>query len=336
MHSYFTTIVRGADVAHGGELVAFDWATKQVRARVPVLPENPSFVDPNPRGNSRGGRGVAVLPDGRVAAASYHSIYIYSPDLKLHQQFSHPLFAGLHDLVLTERGTLWVASTSVDAALEFDYSTGKIVREFWPREMPEIQKALGVVPLEIDKAADNRLLFLDEHHVRNSNHLHLNIAMEWRGEVYALFHAFGAVANLSQGKIIFRDAALKGSHNLILLDDGTAIINNTFKHAVQFYELKTGRMIREIQLTDFPAVRHLVRPLERTRYLTRGLLNRLGMTYVSNPLPFFVRGMSLKDGQLFIGLSPCAVLRIEISSGKLLDSFSYSHSLASCVHGLGG
>ncbi len=336
MNSYFTTIVRGADVAHGGELVAFDWATKQVCARVPVMPENPSFVDPNPRGNSRGGRGVAVLPDGRVAAASYHSIYIYSPDLKTHQQFSHPLFAGLHDLVLTERGTLWVASTSVDAALEFDYTSRKIVREFWPREMPEIQKALGVVPLKIDKAADNRLLFLEEHHVRNPSHLHLNIATQWRGEVYAFFHAFGAVANLTQGKILFRDAALKGSHNLIILDDGTAIINNTFKHSVQFCELTSGRILREIQLTDFPAVRRLVRPAERLRYIVRGLLNRLGLKYVSNPLPFFVRGMSLKDDHLFIGLSPCALLRIDLASGKLLDSFSYSHSLASCVHGLGG
>ena len=51
MDVFFTTIVRGADVEHGGELVALDWGSKKVRARVPILPENPSFVDPNPRGN---------------------------------------------------------------------------------------------------------------------------------------------------------------------------------------------------------------------------------------------------------------------------------------------
>ena len=146
MDVYFTTIVRGADVESGGEIVRLDWDSKKVVARKPIYPENPSFHDPNPRGNSRGGRGVTMLPDGRIAVASYHSIYLYSPDLSSRDQVSHGLFAGIHDLWLTSRDTLWVASTTLDAALELDYRTGKILSQFWPREMKNIQQDLGGIP----------------------------------------------------------------------------------------------------------------------------------------------------------------------------------------------
>ncbi len=334
MDVYFTTIVRGADVEDGGEIVRLDWDSKTIRARRPIFPENPSFDDPNPRGNSRGGRGVATLPDGRIAVASYHSIYLYSPDLSAREQISHGLFAGIHDLWLTARDTLWVASTTLDAGLELDYRTGKILNQFWPREMKSIQRELGVAPLALDKGADNRIRFLEEKHIRDPHHLHLNIVMEWQGEVYALLHTFGAVANLSQERIVFRDPGLKGAHNLIVLDDGTAIINNTYRHAVQFYELKSGRLAREIMLTDFPEVRRLVHLLENARYLLRGLWNRVGLKYVSNPLPFFVRGMGMNGNHLYIGLSPSSVLKLDISSGQLSACHSYSHNLASCVHGL--
>ena len=332
MEVYFTTIVRGADVEHGGEIVRLDWDSKKVLARKPIFPENPTFDDPNPRGNSRGGRGVAILPDGRVAVASYHSVYFYSPDLSTREQISHGLFAGIHDLWLTARDTLWVASTTLDAGLELDYHTGKLLRQFWPREMNNIQQALGVTPLALDKGADNRIRFLEEKYIRDPHHLHLNIVMEWQGEVYGLLHAFGAVANLGRERVVFRDPGLKGAHNLIIREDGVAIVNNTYKHTVAFYEMKTGRLLREILLTDFPEVRHLVTPAQKVLYYARGLRNRLGFKHASNPLPFFVRGMEMVDEHLLIGLSPSSILKIEPESGKLVDWYNYSHNLASCVH----
>jgi hypothetical protein len=334
MDIYFSIIVRGAPVARGGEIVRLDWPTKKILARRPILPENPFVDDPNPRGNSRGGRGVAILPDGRVAVASYHSIYIFSSDLSSREQLTNGLFAGLHELRLTPRGTLWAASTTLDAALEVDYNTGTILRQFWPREMKPVQQEFGVTPLALDKGADNRARFLAEKHIRDPHHSHLNIVIEWGGEVYGLLHTFGAVVNLSQERVVFRDPGLKGAHNLILREDGVAIINNTYRHAVQFYEMKTGRLVREIMLTDFPEVKRLVRPLEKARYLLRGLGNRLGMKYISNPLPFFVRGLWLDKDDLYVGLSPSSILQLDVSSGKLTDWYSYSHNLASTVHGL--
>lgn len=334
MEIYFTTIVRGASIEKGGELAWLDWESKKVKNRVPIFPENPAFVDPNPRGNSRGGRGVALLPDGRVIAASYHSLYLYRPDLEQREQVSNNLLAGLHDVVLTTRNTVWAASTSLDAALELDWRTGEILSAFWPREMPSVQQALGVKPLAIDKRSDNRTRFLEEKYIRNADHLHLNIAMEWRGEVYALLHSYGAVVNLSAEEVVFRDPALKGAHNLWIQDDGTAVINNTYKRSVQFYRLEDGRLIREIVLTDFPEVKRLVTPVQKMLYVLRGAWNRAGGKHVSNPLPFFVRGMDLWGERLFVGLSPSAILEIDLVSGTLVDHYVYSHDLASCIHGI--
>ena len=334
MELYFSTIVRGASIEKGGELVWLDWETKRIRNRVPIFPENPAFDDPNPRGNSRGGRGVAILADGRAAVASYHSLYLFSPDLKEKTQVTNNLLAGIHEVTRTARGTLLVASTALDAALELDPSTGNALAQYWPREMPEIQNALGVAPLEINKQIDNRLLYLEEKHIRHSSHVHLNIATEWNGEVYGLLHAYGAVANLSRGQIMFRDAGLKGAHNLILREDGTAIINNTYEQSVQLYDLKTGHLVKDIHLTDFAAVKKLVTPLQKAKYTLRGALNRLGLKYVSNPLPYFVRGLDVANGQAYVGLSPSTILQIDLASGNLVDWFTYSHDLASCVHGV--
>ena len=85
------------------------------------------------------------------------------------------------------------------------------------------------MPPEIDKHAGNRTLYLGEEFIKHSGHLHLNMAMEWKGEIYALFHAFGAVVNLSQDRVMFRHPSLKGAHNLLILDDGTTIVNNAYK-----------------------------------------------------------------------------------------------------------
>ncbi len=334
MRIYFTTIVRGMSLEKSGELVCLDWETKTVLHRTYIFPKDPSFKDPNSRGNSRGGRGIALLPDGRILTASYHSLHIFSPDLKNNKQISGFLLAGVHEIFLSERNTLWVASTGVDAALEMDYHTGNIISQYWPREMAGIQKALNLIPLDIDKLADNRIRFIDEKFTKHPSHIHLNTVTEWKGDVFALLHTFGAVVNLSQDKVVFRSQNLKGSHNLIFLDNNLAIINNTNKRTIQFYDFRQKKLIREIIITDFPEVNQLVSYSQRMNYYFRGVRNRLGLKYLPNPLPFFVRGLELVGKSLFVGTSPASILKIDLETGKLMDFFPYSQDISVCIHGI--
>ena len=81
MHVFFGTVVRGASVASGGELVKLDWGAKRVIRRVPIFPENPRLDhDPNPRGNTRGCRGLVQAGD-KLLAADYHTVRVFDLDL---------------------------------------------------------------------------------------------------------------------------------------------------------------------------------------------------------------------------------------------------------------
>jgi hypothetical protein len=95
-----------------------------------------------------------------------------------------------------------------------------------------------------------------------------------------------------------------------------------------------GKIVREIKLSAFPEVRRLVTLSQRALYLLRGAWNRLNIKYLSNPLPYFVRGMAVKDGSIFIGISPATILQFNLETGQLMDLFNYSHDLASCIHGI--
>ena len=47
---------------------------------------------------------------------------------------------------MTEQKRLWVAATAVDALLEIDLTSGAIVGEYWPREVPAFQGLRGRDP----------------------------------------------------------------------------------------------------------------------------------------------------------------------------------------------
>jgi hypothetical protein len=303
-----------------------------VLARTTIAATDPVIEDPNPRGNTRGGRGVALLGDA-VAVCSYHTVRFFDRALRPLRDLSHPLMVGLHEVSLTPRGTLWVTSTAIDAALEIDLETGKAVRELWPREQPGIQRALDVEPLAIDKAADNRVRFLDGDHLRNRHHLHLNAVAEHEGDVYALFNRVGAVANLDRDEVVVRDKGIRRGHNLLIDESGLALVNDTSKRHVYGFDLKSGRRVSEIDLMEFAPVARLARFRDPVRDLKLSLHKR-GWLAVAPPKPIFVRGLARHGGSLFVGLSPATILEIDESSGRLLDHFTFDRRVHACIHGI--
>ena len=329
MKAFFTTVVRGAPVEKGGEIVAVDWRTKRILARQPMPPRPMGIKDPNPRGNARGGRGVAVVGDD-VVAVSYHTLHVFSRNLELKREISHNLFAGLHEVHYPGNGRLWVTSTSVDVALEVDLATGQVVNQFWPCEIPNFQATFNLQPLAIDKTLDNRTRFLEFSH---KSHVHLNAIATWRGRVFALLNSFGSVVNLSTGDVVLTDPNVRLGHNVSIHDDGTVFVNDTRRHYVRIYDMATGRQVKEISLMQYRWVRRKLWWHMRTRRL-RQYLGRHGLPRLARSEPLFVRGLHLLGDMVFVGASPAMVLQINWRTGELVDAYQFSRDLDCCIHGL--
>jgi len=324
---YFTTVIRGAPVDHGGELVWLNWATKTVRKRVPIAPTNPSIVDPNPRGNSRGGRGIA-LRDGSLLAATYHSLLAFDRKLEPLGRVDNHNFVGLHE-VSQDGGIVWTASTSIDAAIAVDES-GRTVGSWWARETPRLQQLLKLTPGEIDKSADNRLKYLGTKHAQSS-HTHLNAATWHDGQLFVLLNRFGVVYNATRDELLVHRPEMRGAHNLVFTA-GRMLVNDTQGRKLVVFDPK-GTLVREIDLLGFPVVRDIFKRTWPQR-LAGWLLGRVSKT-AHFPRPIFVRGLYPSGpGRVLVGFSPASIIEIDLERGEVVDSFQYSGDLGVCVHGL--
>lgn len=332
MEVYFGTVVRAAPVSEGGSLCRLDWTRKTVTAEVPIAPTEPALDhDPNARGNVRGCRGIQVVGD-TVVAADYHSLNLFDRDLKFRRRVSHGLMVGLHEIQAVD-DSVWVTSTTLDAALRYRLADGFMEAEFWPREVPELQQAVDTGPLPVDKTADNRAAFLDSESFRGPGHLHLNAVCEFRGEVYALFHSKAAVANLSRGEVVIRDPHLKHAHNLLIDEPGIVTINDTRRTVVRQFDLESGAAIRAIDLRRTPGVKPL---LLRSAWRA---LREMGPAFFSSrrkatARPLYLRGLAMNADSIFAGFSPATIVQIDRRTGAWVDSYFHSDDARVCIHGL--
>ncbi len=316
MDIFFTTVVRNAPLEDGGELVGVNWETKQILGKMPLVPDNPSFVDPNPRGNGRGGRGILKIGD-LLYVALYHKILLFNKGLGKIGEIGNELFVGLHEMCAID-GAIWAASTAIDGAISFD-SKGRLLDHWWPRENIKLQKRFGIKPLNIDKSIDNRLLWLQTKEQKGSSHTHLNAVAFLDNQLHVLLNRFGLVYNTYTNAVVIDDPKIAGCHNLVFVGD-LILINDSHGKRMMVYNID-GRFIREINLLSFPEVKTIYNQVLRTS------------SGVKRPL--FVRGLCHISGtRVLVGFSPATVVEIDLKSGQLLDMFCYSHDVAVCVHGL--
>ena len=333
MRVFIGTIVRSGHLRAAGELVCIDWDAKRVSNAVAISPQNPSFEnDPNPRGNTRGVRGIECYGQ-HVIAADYHSLRFFDHELRPQRTLTHDLMVGLHETYCDGGGTIWVTSTAIDAALRYDLESAELLEEFWPREMSTFQRALDLEPLEIDKSVDNRSLFIEGTHLNNPSHLHLNAVAEWRGEVYALFNAFGAIANLSRGEIAIRDPRIRLGHNLVILEDGTTFVSDTHGPAVCIFDLVSRQLVSAFDLREIPVARTLER-LARLTNLARGSTLKANLLGTSISKPLFTRGLVVVGDFVFSAFAPATVVCLNWKTGEYLDHFTYSRNVDVAIHGL--
>jgi hypothetical protein len=332
MELYFGTIVRGGPVREGGSLFRLNWDDKSIVREAPIVPADPSVDhDPNARGNVRGCRGIQVSGD-QVIAADYHSLHIFDRDLNFQRKVSNGLMVGLHEIQRLG-DSVWVTSTTIDAALKCRLEDGAVEEQFWPREMPTLQEAIGTEPLAVDKQADNRAAFLENDSFRSPGHLHLNAVCEFNGEVYALLHSKCVVVNLGKQQIVIQDERLKHAHNLIIEEPGLVWINDTRRMAVRQYDLASGRELKAFNLRNMPGVNALLMRAAVTA------LRAMGVAFFSSrrkatARPLFLRGLAMNEKYIFAGFSPATIMCIEKESGRLVDTYFHSNDARVCIHGL--
>ena len=325
-------MIRAAPVSEGGSLYKLDWERKKIIREVPVVPVEPRLDhDPNARGNVRGVRGIGVRGD-EVYVADYHTVNVFDRDLNLKRKMTHGLMIGLHETQVAG-SSIWVSSTSVDAALKYSLEDGRLLDGYWPREMPVFQQALNIEALPIDKSIDNRQNFLDNDSFRGESHLHLNAVCEFRGEVYALFHSRNMVVNLSRGSIVIEDKNRKHAHNLTIEEPGAVYINDTRRTVVRQYDLQTGREVRAINIRKMPFIKTLLLRTVLRAFREMGLAF-FGRQRKATARPLYLRGLAITGDSIFAGFSPATIVRIDKASGRLVDYYVHSTDMRDCIHGL--
>lgn len=328
---FFSTVFRYAPNDQAGELVKVDWENKKVLNKVTVGPRTIQINDPNPRGNSRGARGIAIIDD-KVVVAAYCELQVYDLELNHLYNVSHPLMSGLHEVYRVGDHTIWVTSTTLCSSLLIDLRTGKMLDEYWPREMSEFQDRWGLKPLDINKNEDNRVRFLSEQTTKDPSHLHFNAITVWQGQEFGLFNRFGAVVNLRKKRIVFEDPNIWGAHNLVILEDGTIFVNDTRNQGVCIYDM-SGHLKKRIDLLPFHPAGKKAKWYKKTASM-RGYLEKYSLIRYAAVMPFFVRGMDVVDSLLFVGISPAAILCVNWQKEKLVDVYDYTVDTRIAVHGL--
>lgn len=328
---YFSTVFLFGNNDQAGELVQLDFEKGQVLQRAAIGPKTLQFQDPNPRGNSRGGRGIALMSE-YVVVCSYCEVQIYDRKLRYQRVISHPLMSGLHEVCPVDDHLLWLTSCSLDVALLLNLDSGEVVKQFWVREMPALQKRWGIKALPVDKTADNRLTYLSENSYKDPGHLHLNALAVHQGELLGLINRFGAVVNLNTQQVLLEDPHLKGAHNLVILDDGTLLINNSKHQEVAQYDLQ-GKLVKQLDLRPFHPAGRLAARHQRREPLRHALASTRLYEDRSIP-PFKLRGLQARDGKIFIGMCPAAVLCVDWQRGSLLNVYNYTKDDRIGVHGL--
>jgi hypothetical protein len=150
-----SSIGRGAELDHAsGYLRIVDLEQGAVTFRAPVPESRWRAEDPNPRGGTRGGRGVAVHVD-RFVLGTHEDVTVLDAGWRLVRRFTHPILSSVHDVLADERG-IWVSCTRGDSVALFDWE-GELA-DWWSLGTdPKLVQALNLhLVRPFDPAADYR------------------------------------------------------------------------------------------------------------------------------------------------------------------------------------
>lgn len=128
-------------------------------------------ADPNPRGGTRGTRGVSAYGD-RIVVANAERLFVFDTAWRLVSELSNELMADVHDVLAEERG-IWVAATGIDQLLLVGWD-GTLEHAWTFRKDRRLLKKLGFGGRSLPHAQP--ISDLRDPRERNSGYdrLHLN------------------------------------------------------------------------------------------------------------------------------------------------------------------
>ncbi|HST26719.1 MAG TPA: hypothetical protein VLJ76_12095 [Gaiellaceae bacterium] len=164
-------------------------------------------ADPNPRGGTRGTRGVSVFGD-RIVIANAERLFVFDTSWNLVAELSNDLMADVHDVLAEERG-IWAAATGIDQLLLVGWD-GELRYAWSFRKERTLLKELGFGRRALPKAAP--ILDLRDPRERNSGYDRLHLNSLGRG-ASGLLLSFGRVRPSEELDTEYSSALVRATEN---------------------------------------------------------------------------------------------------------------------------
>lgn len=300
--------------SHGG-LYLVDLETERVRQ---VLDWNRLDIRWDGRGGERGLRGVAVH-DGAVFVAAYDRLYEIDAGFSIRQSYTNRYLRDCHEISV-RHGRLFVASTGVDAVLEFDLASRSFVRGYHLRYGPSrrfLNKAIKRSRLFAYRPLPAVHLFdvASPEGPSPRDRLHLNAAFGVEGGVVVSGSRLGLTVEVREGEARRGAPIPYQTHNARPYRGGV-IVNDTSRDRIVY--LEDGRVRRAWRVP---------------RYDPEELENaHLPEDYARQA---FGRGLCvLPGGRIVAGSSPATVSVYEWDRPDPVKAIRLSRDVRNAIHGL--
>jgi outer membrane protein assembly factor BamB len=308
---YASSIARGSNVPRDtGSLACVDLETGETLGRRGTTPLPICRVDANPRGGTRGWRGLVV--DGEeVVVCNYDSFVYLSADLtKVRKVVTHPFLANLHGLYRCPlSGSLLAASTRNDAVVDIDPASELTIRHTW--DWDGVHKAVRAVHGEY---AESPALSTE-----------IDYRDEWQDDVLHLNY----VRRLSSGRLV---ALLGRLDTVVELEPDPHVIHvrPTFDYAEHLARLGTG-----VDNGPGPSAPHDIVELETDVVLFNS--SKTGVLYTLDCVDGTLteiwrapdtgrgwqRGLAVSDeGIAYVGTGVGDILQINLKTGEQVGEFT--------------
>ncbi len=311
---FASTVLRGTNGVLSGYIYSVDWHAKKIIKKVHV-PSETGHRYWNARGGNRGGRGIAL--DGKnqcIYVATATQILKYSMDLNLVSSINHEYMAGIHEILFDGDG-IWITSTVHDLVFKLGLD-GKVQEEWWGSKSNTFRKKFGYsdrcLNLKLDFPPESFELAYNDY--CSEEIFHINALALHNSSVYALSSTKRCLLQIAPvDAVVLQDNGLGHPHNVQIIEDGRALINDTRNQKLKIYDLYSGELDEFI---DTPV---------STDGLTSSQFSR----------PGWQRGLAtINDRVCLVGSSPAQIIEVNLDRKLVGSSLVLEKDVRNCIHGL--